>query len=127
VWLLVFSSPLGILSLRCSPPLLIANSTPAIPMAHERGKPKRGPTYYNFMARQCRPGPSSAPLPPPLSDPGSAGPSSGNLPFIDQNWMEDDKDMVFVEEEFPLVPPQAPLDSLLFSASYLHAPLHNSA
>jgi uncharacterized protein YbaR (Trm112 family) len=41
--------------------------------------------------------------------------------------MEEDRAMVFIEEEFPLVPPQAPLDSLLFSASDLQAPPHNSA
>jgi hypothetical protein len=64
---------------------------------------------------------------PPLSDPSPVGPSLENLPHTDQNWMEEDRAMVFVEEEFPLVPPQAPPDSLLFSASDLQAPPHNSA
>jgi hypothetical protein len=62
VWLLVFSSPPGILSLCCSPPLLIVNSAPAITMSRERGKPKCGPTYYSFVARQRRSSPSSAPI-----------------------------------------------------------------
>jgi hypothetical protein len=33
--------------------------------------------------------------------------------------------MTYVKEEIPLVPPQVPLDSLLFSASDLQEPPHN--
>jgi hypothetical protein len=112
VWLLFFSSPPSILSLCCYPPLLIVTSTPAIPMPHERGKLKRGLTYYRFVARQLRSSPSSTPILPPLSAPSPIGPSLNNLPHIGQNWMEEDRATILVEEYFPLLPPQSPLNSL---------------
>jgi hypothetical protein len=48
-------------------------------MPRERGKPKRGPTYYSFIARRNRPDPSR---PSNLST-SSVGPS-----LSDQNWLE---------------------------------------
>jgi hypothetical protein len=85
---------------------------------------KCGSTYYSFMDRRICSGPSSAPVLPPSS---VTSPPLENLPFTDQNWVGDERTQVFVEEEHPLVPPQASLDSHLFSASKLQAsPLHSS-
>jgi len=39
--------------------------------------------------------------------------------------MEDDSAMAYVEEEIPLVPPQVPPDSLMFSSSNLQDHPHN--
>lgn len=90
VWLLVFSSPLGILSLHCYHSLLIVNSAPSITMSRERGKITQGMTYYSFMVIQHRTIPSSAPIMPHLSDLSLVGSSMDNLPHVDQNWMEED-------------------------------------
>jgi hypothetical protein len=61
--LLVFSSPSGFIFIL------------AFPMSRERGKPKRGPTYYSFVARHRRPGPSSALVLPPIPSISPVGPS----------------------------------------------------
>jgi hypothetical protein len=127
VWLLVFSSPPGIHSLHCYLPLLIVNSTPTISTTHARGKPKHSLTYYSCVARQRRTCPSSVSITPPLFNPSLVGLSLENLHHTDQNWMEEDRATIFVEEDFPLVPPQAPPYSHIFSASELQAPPHNSS
>ena len=117
--ILVFST-LGVLSPTWLP------ISPPIPMPRERGNPKRGSAYYNFVARHCRPGPSSAPVPPPISNVHPVGPSLDNSPFSVQNQLDDDKAMAYVEEEFSQAPPQAPPDSFLFSASDILIPPHTS-
>jgi hypothetical protein len=48
--------------------LLVVSLSPAIPMSRERGKPKRGPTYYNFFSQHRYLGPSSAQIPSPISN-----------------------------------------------------------
>jgi hypothetical protein len=53
-------------------------------MPHERGKPKRGPAYYNFVARHRRSGPSLALSLPPNPFTSPVGP-----PHSDQNWHDD--------------------------------------
>jgi hypothetical protein len=117
VFLLSFSSPIGVVVSS-----LVFLPSPTIAMSRERGKRKCIPTYYNFMARRLHLGPSSAPVLPPSS---VAAPPLENLPIIDQNWVGCESTQVFVEEEHPLVPPQEPLDSCLFSALYLQAsPFH---
>jgi hypothetical protein len=49
-------------------------------MSRERGKPKRGSTYYNFVARRNRPDPSL---------PSNPSTSSVSPSRSDQNWLED--------------------------------------
>jgi hypothetical protein len=103
---------------------LVFLPSPAIAMPHERGKLKCGPTCYKFMARRLRPGPSLALVPTPSYD---AAPTLENLPFTNENWVGNEGTEVFIEEEHPLVPPQVPRYSCLFSTSNLHAsPLHSS-
>jgi hypothetical protein len=48
-------------------------------MLRERGKPKQGPTYYNFIAQRNHPNPSQPSNPPTIS----VNPSR-----TDQNWLE---------------------------------------
>jgi hypothetical protein len=121
VWLLVFLSSPGFSPFWCSPHIWAIIFILAFPMSRERGKPKHGPTYYSFVARHRRPSPSSTLTLPPIPSIRPVGP-----PLSDQNWVDEDNAMTYVEEEIPLVPPQAPLDSLLLSASDLQEPPHNS-
>jgi hypothetical protein len=106
----------------CPLPLPISFSTPTFPMPRERGNPKRGPTYYNFVARHHRPGPSIEPVPPPIAQDHPVGPPLNFSPSSTQNWMEDDQPMAYVEEEIPQDPPLEPTDSFLFSASDILTP-----
>jgi hypothetical protein len=80
-------------------------------MLRKRGKSKRGPTYYNFTTWRLRLGPSSSPIVPPSTGPILIDSPSLDSPLIDQNWRRNDNNPIFIEEEFPLVPPQSPPDS----------------
>ena len=93
----------------------------------ERGKSKRVLAYYIFRARRLCLSPSSTPMPPTSISPILVGSPSMNSPFTDQIWMGDEIHQVYIEEEFPLVPPQSPLNSLLITTTYLHASLLHSS
>jgi hypothetical protein len=77
----------------------------AITMSRKRGKSKHEPAYYNFMACQLRLGPSSSPISSPSTSPSLVGSLSVDSPLTNPNWRRDDNNLVFIEEEFPLVPP----------------------
>ena len=85
VWTLASPSHSRIFYFGCPLPLLVTNLTPTIPMPREKGNPKRGSTYYSFVAQHHRPGPSSAPVPHPISNVHPVGPSLDNSPFFVQN------------------------------------------
>jgi hypothetical protein len=74
-------------------------------MSRERGKMKRGPTYYSYMARHLHQVPPPSPAPPPFPGSTSIGFPSIDFPSIAQNWNREDWKQVLIEEEFPLVPP----------------------
>jgi hypothetical protein len=102
----------------------LAWSSPLLPhiccypsiMPRERGKPKRGPLYYSFVARHSRPDPSQ-PL-PPTSSPGRGqnwtetpppSPHAQNLPPPPSEIMHDTGSFP-VEEEIPPLA-QQPLEA----------------
>jgi hypothetical protein len=72
-----------------------------------------------------QPSPSSALIIPPIPSSISLGPYLEISPWSDQNWMDEDSSMAYVKEEIHMVPPQIPMDSLMFSASDLQDSHHN--
>jgi hypothetical protein len=46
--------------------------------------------------------------------------------MFDQNWVDEDNSITYFKEEIPLVPPRAPLDSLLCPTLDFQEPLCNS-
>jgi hypothetical protein len=95
-------------------------------MSHERGKSKRGPTYYIYMARRISQAPPASPASLPLPGSTSIGSPSIDFPSIAPNWNGEDWGPVLIKEEFPLVPPQPPLDSQLMACTEMQNPLVNS-
>jgi hypothetical protein len=82
----------------CPLPLLITFFAPYFPMARERGNPKRGLAYYNYIPRHHRLGPSVEPVPALIAQDHHVGPPL-NFPLRStQNWMEEDQPMAYVEE-----------------------------
>jgi len=81
---------------------------PSFPIPRERGNPKRGLTYYNFVAQHHCPRSFVEPAPPPISQDHPIGPPMNISWRSSQNWMDDDQPMDFVEKEVPLDPPVEP-------------------
>jgi hypothetical protein len=95
-------------------------------MPRERGKPKHGPTYYNFVARQCRLSSSSPPPCPILPWFAITAPLRCLLlPLLRIGWMKV-LPWPMSKEEIPSVPPQIPLASLLYTVPDFQAPPNTS-
>jgi hypothetical protein len=92
----------------CSPFWLTPPSCP-----RERGKPKRGSTYYSFATRQRRLSLSSPT--PHTSLVRHSNPSVMPPPSSTQNRMDEYPPMAYVEEEIPAVLVQIPPTSLLYT------------
>jgi hypothetical protein len=103
---------------------LSAHPPPTMPC--EIGKPKKGPDYHRLRAQHLKQGQTPSSAQPHFHSSVSLGsPSRASLSTV-QNRDTEDINPVFVEEEFPLVPPQSPQASHLVDSSALHGYFLNS-
>jgi hypothetical protein len=94
-------------------------------MPRERGKPKRGPAYYIFVARHRWLSSSSSPPSPHTSLVSHSSPSAMPSPSSAHNWLDEGPPMAYIEEEIPAKSPRLPPFTLCPTSKPLPTPLDN--